>query len=58
MIDFIKMLSMPKNLEFFKNSSKFDEIIQGFVDLSKIKRGELVYALLIAIDRDYAAKRH
>jgi hypothetical protein len=58
MIDFVKMPNMPNNLEFFQNSSKFDEIIQDFVDLSKIKRGEFVFGLLIAIDKDYPSKRY
>lgn len=47
---------MPNNLGFFKKLSKIFDALEGTVDLSQAKRGEIVVGVYGVIDPDYASK--
>lgn len=56
MLDYVTFPTMPNNLEFFKTLSKVGDALEGSVDLSKARRGEVVVGVYGVIDPDYASK--
>lgn len=56
MLDYVTAPSMPNNIEFFKKLSKVGDALEGSVDLTNVKRGEMVVGVFGVIDPDYASK--
>lgn len=50
LLDYLKMPSMPTNLELFKSIGEAGERLQAKLDFSNLKRGEAIYGLYGVID--------
>lgn len=49
-LDYVSAPVMPNNIELFKTLSKVGEALEGSVDISKVKRGEVVMGIFGVID--------
>ena len=54
MLEFMKMPSMPSNIELFSKLGEAGKRLESSIDLTEVKRGEAIYGLYGVIDPNYA----
>ena len=56
LLDYLKMPSMPTNLDLFRSIGEAGQRLQAKLDFSEFKRGEAIYGLYGVIDPSEANK--
>lgn len=56
MIDYLRMPSMPSNIEFFKKIGKVGSALEKDLNPDEMQRGTVVYSMYAVIDPEYAKK--